>query len=194
MPPARPLASLAVLRPEPAAGGRTHPRQPSLLHRADQEGDGRATTLSQAAEYYAMLGDYQQAEHLFKLALADGAAVAGGVHGFYADFLFDQGREAEALALINQARRLCPLDPDVCNVIGESLLEHDHPADAVRWFTTGLVRHLGGLAEIELDDLRFDPDTAMLARGRHQARRALGLPVDHLDELFQRYQAETSRL
>jgi hypothetical protein len=58
-----------------------------------------------------------------------------------------------------------------------------------RWFTTGLVRALGDLAEIELDDLAFS-DVVTLMRGRHQARRALGQPADHLDELFDRYRTE----
>jgi tetratricopeptide (TPR) repeat protein len=162
----------------------------ALLHRADHDPAERAQLLTEAAELYAMLGEHPQAEHLFNRALDDGGTVAGSVHGYYAAFLFDQGREAEALDLINQARKLRPVDPDVFNVIGETLLEREHPADAAKWFTTGLVRTLGDLADIELDDLYDDPDAAMLIRGRHQARRALAQPPDHLDELLQRYLAD----
>jgi tetratricopeptide (TPR) repeat protein len=161
----------------------------ALVRLAEKEPDARAQALAEAAELYAMLGEHPRAEQLFTRALHEGGAVVGFVHGFYADYLFDQGRPDEALDLINQARRLRPADPDVFNIIGESLLEHEHPAEAARWFTTGLVRTLGDLAEIELDDLRFDPDTAMLMRGRHQARRTLDLPHDHLDELYERHRA-----
>ena len=162
----------------------------ALAARAHDDPDERAQYLAEAAEYYAMLGDNLQAEQLFKQALADGGAVPGRVHGYYADFLFDQGREPEALEMIHQARRLRPVDPGVFNDIGETLLEHDHPADAAKWFTSGLVRTLGDLADIELDDLTFDSDIAMLVRGRHEARRALNQPTDHLDEIFERYRAE----
>jgi tetratricopeptide (TPR) repeat protein len=162
----------------------------ALVRSADQEPDARAQALAEAAELYALLGEHKRAEQLFTQALTDGGAVAGSVHGFYADYLFDQGRPDEALDLINQARKLRPTDPDVFNIIGESLLEHEHPAQAAKWFTTGLVRTLGDLAEIELDDLHFDPDVAMLMRGRHEARRALDLAPDHLDELFERHRAE----
>jgi hypothetical protein len=59
-----------------------------------------------------------------------------------------------ALDVINQARRLRPVDPEVFNVIGHALLEHEHPAQAARWFTTGLVRALGQPAD-HLDEI-FD--------------------------------------
>jgi hypothetical protein len=90
--------------------------------------------------------------------------------------------------MINQARRLDPDDPDVFNIIGETLLAHDHPQQAARWFTTGLVRHIGSLTDLHISDLRYKPDVAQLARGRHEARRILDLPTDHIDELFEELQ------
>ena len=72
-------------------------------------------------------------------------------------------------------------------VIGEVLLEH--PAEAARWLTIGLVRALGDLDEIELDGLAFT-DVVMLLRRRHEARRTIGQPIDDLDEIFDRYRAE----
>lgn len=162
----------------------------ALLRQADQIADERAQLLTEAAELHAMLGEHHQAEQLFKQALTDGGAVAGGVHGYYAAFLFDQHRATEALEVINQARKQRPTDPYVFNVIGETLLENDHPTQAAKWFTTGLVRTLGDLADIELDDLYDDPDVIMLIRGRREARQTLALAPDHLDELFERYRAD----
>ena len=149
----------------------------------------RALRLTEAAKNYALLGDNLKAEHLFKQALPDNSATPGAVHGSYAAFLFDQGRETEALTLINQARRLQPDDPEVFSLIGETLLEHQHPTHATRWFTGGLARALGDLPGIELNDLAFS-DTVRLARGRHHARRTLNQPTDHIDEIYERHRAE----
>ena len=161
----------------------------ALRERAEREPEDRARLLAEAAKYYAMLGEHQLAEQLYGQTLDNNGAPVGAAHGWYASFLLDQGRESEALDLINQARRLRPFDPEVFVVIGEALLDHEHPVEAARWFTTGLVRALGDLAEIELDDLAFS-DVMMLMRGRRKARRALDQPVDHLDEIFDHYRAE----
>jgi tetratricopeptide (TPR) repeat protein len=160
--------------------------QRKLAHRQPEH---RPRLLAEAAEGYATLGENVLAEQLFRQALDNDGAPIGAAHGRYAAFLLDQNREAEALDAINRARRLRPVDPEVFNVIGRALLDHEHPVESARWFTTGLVRALGDLAEIELDDLAFS-DVAALMRGRHQARRALGQPRDHLDEIFDCYRAE----
>jgi tetratricopeptide (TPR) repeat protein len=162
----------------------------ALQRRAADFPDERAQVLCQAAEYYAMAGQADLAAQLFGQALADGGAVAGSVHGFFAAFLFAQGRQDEAFEVINQARRSRPVDPDVFLVIGETLAEAGHPAEAARWFTTGLVRYFGDLAGIDAEDLREDPDGWMLVRGRHRARQAAGLAPDHLDELAGQVQEE----
>ncbi len=167
-------------------GAELRARAEVLRERAEHEPEDRARLLAEAAECYAVLGENQLAEKLFDQALDSDGIPVGAAHGRYASFLLDRGREAEAFDVINQARRRRPFDPEVFNLIGHALLDHEHPAQAERWFTTGLVRALGDLAEIELDDLVFS-DVVMLMRGRHEARRALGQPVDHLDEIFDRY-------
>jgi Flp pilus assembly protein TadD len=171
------------------AGAELRAHADALRKRAEGEPEDRARLLAEAAKCHAVLGENKFAEQLFGQALDDDGAPVGIAHGCYASFLLDQGREAEAFELINQARRLGPFDPEVFNLIGQALLEHGHPARAARWFTTGLVRALGDLAEIELDDLVFS-DVVTLMRGRREARRALDQPVDHLDEIFDRYRAE----
>jgi predicted Zn-dependent protease len=162
----------------------------ALCQRAEQAGPERAQMLSEAAGYYALAGQAERAEHLFQAALADRGAVAGSVHGFYAEFLFTQGRETEALEVIHQARRARPSDPDVFLVIGETLDEHGYHGEAAKWLTTGLVRYYGELASIDASDLREDPDGAMLVFARHRARQAAGLSPDHLDELARQLQEE----
>jgi hypothetical protein len=110
--------------------------------------------------------------------------LGGSIYGFYAGFLFNQGRGAEALELISQARRVPPDDdPHMFEIIGEVLLEFGHPQQAARWLTNGLVHEVGSLAELTTEDLRFDNGIARLALRRHEARRQLDLPADHIDEL-----------
>jgi tetratricopeptide (TPR) repeat protein len=162
----------------------------ALCRHAEQAGAERAQGLSEAAEYYALAGQADQAEHLFWAALADGGAVAGSVHGCYAEFLFAPGRAAEALAVIGQARRAHPSDPEVFLVIGETLDGHGCHGEAVKWLTTGLARYYGQLAGIDAGDLREDPDGAMLVFARHRARQAAGPSPDHLDELARPLQEE----
>jgi predicted Zn-dependent protease len=145
----------------------------------------RAEALCQAAEYYAILGEHHLAEQRFREALDIEDAEPGSVHAFYASFLLDRDRRDEALAMIADARRLRPEDPDVFAVIGEALAERGYPKQALHWFTAGLVEQLGHLTDLNLDDLAQDFDLGTLARGRYQARLTLGMPPDHIDVLTQ---------
>jgi tetratricopeptide (TPR) repeat protein len=158
----------------------------ALHQRAQDEPGTRAQLLTEAAEYYTAAGEHESADQLFRDAIADGGDVAGSVHGFYAEFLFAQGRDAEALEAIDQARRARPTDPDVFMVIGETLDDHHRHAEAAKWLTTGLVRYYGDLASISADDLD-DYDGAVLAAARRRARTNAGLPEDHLDELARQH-------
>lgn len=75
-------------------------------------------------------------------------------------------------------------------VVGEALADHGYTQQAARWFTSGLVTHLGPLTDVDMDDLIEDFDAELLARGRLQARQGLGLPQDHIDTLVQELQQE----
>ncbi|HZM78955.1 MAG TPA: hypothetical protein VFC19_24770 [Candidatus Limnocylindrales bacterium] len=55
-----------------------------------------------------MLGEHGLADKLSQGALDGGGPVPGSVHGFYASFLFDQGRATEAFEMINEAGGLDP--------------------------------------------------------------------------------------
>ncbi|MGC5054699.1 hypothetical protein ACLQ2S_24975 [Micromonospora sp. DT48] len=163
---------------------RAHADALSVAH-AGHDCAEQAASLCQAGEYYAILGDHDLAEQMFRQALPIEDAEPGAPQAAYASFLLDRQRHDEAMAMITEARRLHPEDPDVFIVIGEALAEHGHAQQAARWFTAGLVTHLGHLTDLNLDDLRDDFDTELLARGRYQARQALELPQDHIDALVQ---------
>jgi tetratricopeptide (TPR) repeat protein len=169
---------------------RAHADALSRAHAGHQCAE-RADSLCQAGEYYAILGEHQLAEQMFREALDVEDAEPGSVHASYASFLLDQHRHDEALAMIAEARRLHPQDPDVFNMIGEALAEHDYHQQAARWFTAGLVAELGHLTDLTIDDLRYDFDLELLARGRYRARQALDLPPDHIDALVQQLNSST---
>jgi Tfp pilus assembly protein PilF len=151
----------------------------------DQDPEERAQNYCEAAETYAMAGDPVTAEELFRAAMDDGGEVAGGVHGYFASFLFQQDRPDEALAVIEAARKLRPddSDPFVFEIIAEVLATHGHPREAAAWATRGLVALYGSLADITADDLEEEPDGVVLAAIRRQARQAADLPADNVDDL-----------
>jgi Tfp pilus assembly protein PilF len=163
---------------------RAHADALSVAH-ADHDCADQAASLCQAGEYYAILGEHDRAEQMFRQALPIENAEPGTPHAAYTSFLLDQHRHDEAMALITEARRLHPQDPYVFIAIGEALAEHGYAQQAARWFTAGLVTHLGQLTDLNLDDLRNDSDTGLLARGRYRARQTLELPHDHIDTLVQ---------
>lgn len=155
------------------------------LHRhGDHHLEQRAEYYTEAAEYYAAAGVDDTAEQLYRAALADGGEVSGSIHGFYADFLLERGRDDEALALIDTARKQRPDNPDVFVIITETLDLHGHHRAAADWATRGLVHLLGSLAEITADDLVLDPDARLLAADRLRARRNADLPADHIDGII----------
>ncbi|MEY9906797.1 hypothetical protein ABIA35_003019 [Catenulispora sp. MAP12-49] len=178
---------------QPVSSDRLFPprsREESLAIAKALRGDGdedprsRAQNYTEAAEYYAMAGEDATAEELYRAAIDDGGFVAGGVHGFFAEFLFGRDRDEEALAVIEAARKLRLEDPDMVVFVTETLQLHGHHREAAAWATRGLVALYGGLAEITVDDLDEEPDGQLLAVERMRARRAMGLTADHIDELI----------
>ncbi|NUR28633.1 MAG: tetratricopeptide repeat protein [Catenulispora sp.] len=131
-----------------------------------------------------MTGEDAVAEELFQAALADGGGFSGSVHSFYAGFLLERGREDEALALIDAARKAKPDHAHVYAVIAETLDVHGHHRQAAAWATRGLVFLFGSLTDIEPADLLEDGDGRLLAADRLRARRHAGLPADHIDEVI----------
>ena len=154
------------------------------LHRSgDEDPRSRAQDYTEAADYYAMAGDDTTAEELYRAAIDDGGFVAGSAHAYFAVFLFERSRDEEALAVIEAARKLRLEDPDMFAIVAETLQEHGHHREAAAWATRGLVALFDSLADITAEDLDEDPDGALLATERMRARKAAGLPADHIDDL-----------
>lgn len=144
----------------------------------------RADAYTEAAGYYALAGDHDTADEMFRAALEDGGDRSGGVHVYYADFLFGRGREADALAQIDAFRKRRPDDPDLFAALAETLETHGRHREAANWATRGLVALYGSLADIDAEDLELDLDGRLLAADRLRARRNAGVPADHIDEFI----------
>ena len=161
-----------------------------VLRLIEQRQNPSAEMRAAAAQLNAALGGMAAVEGKLERAYQAGDdAQRAKVAPFYIRVLFDMGREAEAFEVIRAARGMHLSEPFDFAAIAGALSKHGHFADSARWYTKGLVQHVGSLAEIGLDDMLGDDGTAALARGRRTARHALGVAPDHLDELYDHYQA-----
>lgn len=151
---------------------------------SDPELNAVAADLKAAVEGFAALK-----RNLDRAYAAGDEESRARVAPFYIRTLFDAGRDDEAFEVIGAARRMPLTEPLDFAMIGGALLKRGHFADSARWYTKGLVRHVGSLAQITLDGMLADDSTAALTRGRRTARQALGVAPDHLDDLYGRYLA-----
>lgn len=129
--------------------------------------------LVHASESARYAGDLERSVDLARRAVATGDPVVPDTRCYLLHGLLETGRDEEAAELAQELRRIRPVDPDVCELVGESYELTGHPDDAIRWFTRGLVR-------AERDDL---PGFEQLAIGRARVRQAQGFAPDDYDEL-----------
>ena len=113
---------------------RAHAEALSREHEGHQCAE-RADALCEAAEYYAILREYDVAEKLYREALTVEEAEPGKPQAAYAAFLLDQGLHEDAFKLIAETRRLRPRSPEVFLTIGLTLASYDYHQQAARWFT-----------------------------------------------------------
>jgi hypothetical protein len=164
--------------------------QEALLRFVEQRKESDAELRAMAGEFKAALQSLTAYEQRLEQAYEAGDdETRERIAPFYIRTLFDAGREAEAFEVIGAARRSGLTEPVGFAVIGGALLRHGHFADSARWYTKGLVQHAGNLTGIRLNDLLKDDATSALARGRRMARHALAVAPDHLDELYDQYEA-----
>jgi hypothetical protein len=165
-------------------------RTAALVRFVEQRQDGDPELSATAAGLKAALESLLAMErNLERTYQGEDAGRRAKVTPFYIRTLFDLGREAKAFEVIRAARRMGLSEPIDFAMIGGALMKNGHFADAAGWYTRGLVQHAGSLAGIRLDDMLKDDNTGALARGRRTARHALGVAPDHLDELYDRYEA-----
>jgi predicted Zn-dependent protease len=153
-----------------------------MIRRIEQDEDTSPEELASVAESRRFFRENEKLDRRLEKELRDDPV---GLHASYAVALFENGHEVAALEAVNRVRKLRPTEMWVFTMLGETLLEHGHYAEAAKWYTVGLVRRCGALADIAWDELKADSEATDLVRGRHQARQVLGLAPDHLDELLE---------
>lgn len=142
--------------------------------RAAESAPGRrAELLLAAGAQYQIGGDPGRAVQLFRSAVSDGGTCWIDARAHLADALLGAGETREAADVLAELRRRRNGDPELVLFVGESLEAHGNLRDAHSWFTFGVVR---------CTDEGPGSALALMALARFRVRRALGLPLDDIDE------------
>jgi tetratricopeptide (TPR) repeat protein len=148
---------------------------------AERYPDERGELLLEAAEAWRHAGDDLRAVRLLEQVVAGGGEDADRARVSLAESYFELGRDDDALAQLERLRAGPPSSPWPCQMAGELLEERGDLQEALAWFDLAVSL----LSPEELTALG-EPGGwlsagAVIARGRHRIRRALGLPRDDLD-------------
>ncbi|MFJ4657985.1 SEC-C metal-binding domain-containing protein [Nocardia sp. NPDC088792] len=138
----------------------------------------RAQNLSEAASYWALAGDVERARRRYLDAIADGGRVAGDARVWYASFLLEHGREAEARAQLDVVFAEGLDDYQVYEIAGEAFETREDWEEALNWFEAGLKR---SRVPVTGNDSRHMLGRFRLSSGRARVRKELGLPEDEND-------------
>ncbi|MEU1431172.1 SEC-C metal-binding domain-containing protein [Nocardia sp. NPDC005746] len=133
--------------------------------------------LNEAASYWALAGDFEQARRRYLDAIADGGEVAGDARVWYAVLLLGHGDTQEARNLLDVVFAEGPDDYLVYEAAGEAFEGRGDWAEALRWFDAGLERSRISAG----DDARETLGRYRLGSGRARVRQQLGWPEDHID-------------
>ena len=150
-------------------------------------GMARAEAFLRAGEQYLMADDPAAAVGGFQRAMDDGGPVFVDPRVPLARALFQLDRDAEAQALIGQLRAEGPVDPRVCDLVAELLVDRSDLRGALTWATTGVELCLRRAQEAPADGSPAgdaDSELRLLLSLRYRIRNDLGLPEDSYDELL----------
>jgi hypothetical protein len=158
----------------------------------------RSEALLRAGEQWLLADEPAAAAQEFRQALADGGQAFVDPRVPLARALFMMDKTDEADALIQQVELEKPLDPRLCDLVAELLVERSDLRGALRWATTGVGLCLGRVgagwdpdvpAQPSAQPAQFsangDPtELRLLLSLRYRIRVDLGLPEDDYDRLL----------
>jgi tetratricopeptide (TPR) repeat protein len=127
-----------------------------------------------AGEYRDYAGELDAALSLIRAAVATGGTVEPDARCYLVHALLRAGLDDEAGTLARAIRADHPTDPDVYELTGEAFEAGERVAEAIRWFTAGLLRAIDAQDPIAVRDL---------AGARWRVRRAQGFTADEYDEI-----------
>jgi hypothetical protein len=158
----------------------------------------RSEAFLRAGEQWLLADEPAAAAQEFRQALADGGPAFVDPRVPLARALFMMDKTDEADALIQQIELEKPLDPRLCDLVAELLVERSDLRGALRWATTGVGLCLGRVgagwdpdapAQPPAQPAQFsangDPtELRLLLSLRYRIRVDLGLPEDDYDRLL----------
>jgi tetratricopeptide (TPR) repeat protein len=155
----------------------------ALEAEAEEYPEQRGEILVEAAAAWRRAGRADRAHELLTALAAQGGD--DGCHARFelAEDYFEDGAEAEAHAELTRLSREAVLHDGHCTMVAELLAERGDLEGALQWYDRAVAR----LAPEEVEALG-GPDgwaqlSSVMARGRREVRRQLGLPADALDEI-----------
>lgn len=134
----------------------------------------RGQLLVAAGEYREYAGELDAALSLIREAVATGGTVPPDARCYLVHALLRVGLDEEAGTLARAIRADHPTDPDVYEFTGEAFEAAEKMAEAVSWFTAGVLRAIDAQDPIAVRNL---------AGARWRVRRAQGFPADEYDEI-----------
>ncbi|WP_216213103.1 SEC-C metal-binding domain-containing protein [Amycolatopsis aidingensis] len=155
---------------------------------AEQNPEERAQCLIEAADYWHIAGNDERARELYERLLAEpdrgGAEVDPRVS--YASFLVDIGDRERARELLDDAWKDGELDAGSHEVAGE-VVEHEFGdlAEALRWFTRGIVHSLEPGESLTAEHLVGDLILHSMVGSRRRVREAMDQPPDDWDKTWE---------
>jgi predicted Zn-dependent protease len=145
----------------------------------------RAEAFLRAGEQWLLADDPAEAVDGFRRAMADGGPVFVDPRVPLARALFQLDRAAEAQAIINRLKTEGPVDPRICDMIAELLVERGDLEAALEWATAGVQLCLGqarGPAQSRQPGAASE--LPLLLSLRYRIRNDLGLSEDEYDQLL----------
>jgi predicted Zn-dependent protease len=146
----------------------------------------RAEAFLRAGEQWLLADNPSKAIAGFQRAMADGGPVSVDPRAPLARALFQDGRRAEAQAIITRLKTEGPADPRTCDMVAELLVEQNDMTAALDWATAGVelcLGHTRPAAQSKLTQAQHS-ELPLLLSLRYRIRNDLGLPEDAYDRLL----------
>ena len=150
----------------------------------------RAEAFLRAGEQWLLADEPAQAVNGFRRAMADGGPVFVDPRVPLARALFQLGSQAEAQAIINTLKAEGPVNPRMCDMIAELLVEREDLQAALDWATAGVELCLSQTGEQSLQaparqwQAGDESELRLLLSLRYRIRNDLGLGEDAYDQLL----------
>lgn len=165
-------------------------RMSEMATTADQSDSmPRAEAFVRAGEQWLLADNPEAAANGFRMAIADGGAVATDPRVPLARALYQLGDAPQAQALIDSVKSDGRAGPRVCEHVAELLIEQSDLGAALEWATRGVDLIVSGGGPVVPEPRPAEPENgaaalSALLRLRFRIRNDLRLPEDDYDRML----------